>query len=486
MWFLNYYIKRALATIGTCAALGLITLAAPTAAAGDEIIQLASLKCLSGPVSVCGNGVLDSGEDCDPPDMGGMTCLDFGSVMAAGLSCYPPGHPNECTYQNNCELCGNGKIDPGEECDPPDMGAKTCLDYGSPVAAGLKCYPFGTPHQCKYDPSGCSVIFCGDGNVDAPELCDPGSIPPPPFENLNGKTCDTAVPIPYIGGIGSVLACYPQGDPQECQFDTSGCNGCEGPLDPVGIWCEDAGQNIVGRDDIIYCDSDSTSGWGCSWQDDTCTAWCGGGADPYDYRPTSDDLACEPACWSNKDIASCNADPQGCVWKTYSLICAGEVDCGLMAGVGTLAERKVHCNDVPGCSWDDLLGDCVGTFDCHELEDDGTDCARFYYDDGDSTEIASWQCFKYNGYDGCFSDNVTSGFWDWVEWYDKDTGDFWGMNVTAHMNCSGYTMWPEGAPIGNILVMEPYVIERKGLFMTTFDAGKNCDALHYMTEQRRF
>lgn len=43
----------------------------------------------------CGNGQLDPGEQCDPPN--GTSCLE---------GCGRP--------------CGNGLLDPGEQCDPPD------------------------------------------------------------------------------------------------------------------------------------------------------------------------------------------------------------------------------------------------------------------------------------------------------------------------------------------------------------------------------
>ena len=46
----------------------------------------------------CGDGVVESAEQCDPPRAGGD-----------GLQCGP-----DCQWLN----CGNGQIDPGEQCDP--------------------------------------------------------------------------------------------------------------------------------------------------------------------------------------------------------------------------------------------------------------------------------------------------------------------------------------------------------------------------------
>jgi len=57
---------------------------------------------------------------------------------------------------NNCTLCGNGKIDPGETCDPP----------GSLVAP----HAGGTADRiCRND-----CTYCGDGIVNDSETCDDG------------------------------------------------------------------------------------------------------------------------------------------------------------------------------------------------------------------------------------------------------------------------------------------------------------------------
>src|SRR5262249_54570415 len=61
-------------------------------------------------VPSCGNGTVEtaSGEACDP-----------GAVPTgcpAGEGCVAAGQAGECTCQ---VLCGNGVVDAGEECDPP-------------------------------------------------------------------------------------------------------------------------------------------------------------------------------------------------------------------------------------------------------------------------------------------------------------------------------------------------------------------------------
>ncbi len=83
-------------------------------------------------IPTCGDGYLDPGEECDPPD--GENCDD------------------ECQW-----ICGDGVVQPGEDCDPPD--GVTCDD------------------DCQRIPT------CGDGFLDPGEECDDGGTTP-------GDGCD--------------------------------------------------------------------------------------------------------------------------------------------------------------------------------------------------------------------------------------------------------------------------------------------------------
>jgi hypothetical protein len=100
--------------------------------------------------SVCGNGFVEAGEDCEPP--GTQTC-DSGCIALV-----PP-------------LCSNGVIDPGEECDPPFT--TTCNS------------------TCRL----CTTVdpLCGNLVIDAGETCDPPGVGACTFD-CQAASCTAAAP----------------------------------------------------------------------------------------------------------------------------------------------------------------------------------------------------------------------------------------------------------------------------------------------------
>jgi cysteine-rich repeat protein len=95
----------------------------------------------------CGDGIVqrELGEQCDGPL----------SVLGLPYSCGP-----DCRILS--PLCGDGKLDPGEECDDGD--ANTDERDGA----------------CR---TNCSRMRCGDGIVDMGEECDDGNL-------YTGDGCD--------------------------------------------------------------------------------------------------------------------------------------------------------------------------------------------------------------------------------------------------------------------------------------------------------
>jgi len=133
----------------------------------------------------CGDGIQSLNEQCDGADLAMMTCTDFGYYGTDGLSC-----DAQCRFDlTGCAangICGDGVLDEGEEfCDPgndevpPDLGPSnpTCLDFDFYNAAGLGC-----TGACTFDVSDCTET-CGDDIVqpNSSEICDGGL--------LTGQSC---------------------------------------------------------------------------------------------------------------------------------------------------------------------------------------------------------------------------------------------------------------------------------------------------------
>jgi hypothetical protein len=106
---------------------------------------------------LCGNGVIDPGEQCDS------------AAAFMNRTC----DPNTC---QNIEPCGNGVINVGEQCDSPAAFANnTC----APLAGAVIQTPSG-PQSI----AGCQSIpiVCGNGLVQPGEQCEPP----------NTATCDAS------------------------------------------------------------------------------------------------------------------------------------------------------------------------------------------------------------------------------------------------------------------------------------------------------
>ncbi|MBU1410415.1 hypothetical protein KKC22_02745, partial [Myxococcota bacterium] len=100
------------------------------------------------------------------------------------------------------DACGDGFVDPGEQCDGADLAGATCASLGFySVSTQPACSA-----DCTFDSLGCGER-CGDGVIQTAfgETCD--------GEALAGATCRT------LGFTGGILACG-----ENCQPDVSGCD----------------------------------------------------------------------------------------------------------------------------------------------------------------------------------------------------------------------------------------------------------------------
>jgi hypothetical protein len=179
------------------------------------------VMCATGDASsVCGNGVLDPGEQCDGADVRGLTCTVLDPFFTGGtLGC-----ATNCTLDTGrCThgTCGNGVIDPGEDCEPStfDSNRTPCSSLlpAETDNALVQC----TATTCRYDFSNCNAApkaVCGNGKLEAGEQCD--------GEARFVRTC-TEYRLDYTGGGFGCTS--------DCRLDISQCTLCDGTRCGDGI-----------------------------------------------------------------------------------------------------------------------------------------------------------------------------------------------------------------------------------------------------------
>lgn len=113
--------------------------------------------------ALCGDGVLDSDEQCDTTDFGFTTCekLDEGYIGGEltcnsdctlnTVSCYSNIDSNIPSIIEPTDYCGDGIIQQNEQCDKTNLGEKNCESLG--YASGeLNCNS-----RCLYDVKNCQT-----------------------------------------------------------------------------------------------------------------------------------------------------------------------------------------------------------------------------------------------------------------------------------------------------------------------------------------
>ncbi len=137
----------------------------------------------------CGDGLITAGEQCDGTNWGPIKdCRDFDNFTGGTLTC-----DSNCKFNTSkCSggttgSCGNGRIDTGEQCEGTNWGPITgCNDFDTFSGGNLKC---GV--DCKFDTSACTGGgLCGNGRIDSNEECDEGSANGP-WPNRCSDICKT-------------------------------------------------------------------------------------------------------------------------------------------------------------------------------------------------------------------------------------------------------------------------------------------------------
>ncbi|MDY0002596.1 MAG: fibrobacter succinogenes major paralogous domain-containing protein [Polyangia bacterium] len=162
-------------------------------ACASDCLALDLSGCMGGR---CGDGEIDSGEECEEGLLGGLTCELLGHV-GGEIVC-----GSDCMLDlSGChdDLCGDEVRTGAEACDSTDLGGATCEGLGYYGGGELDCMS-----DCTLDVSGCMGGFCGDGELNGAEACD--------SSDLGGATCED------FGLASGNLGCD-----ASCQLDTSAC-----------------------------------------------------------------------------------------------------------------------------------------------------------------------------------------------------------------------------------------------------------------------
>jgi hypothetical protein len=222
-------------------------------------LQYASsgIEIIPPPTVICGNGILETGEQCDGASLNSQTCLTKGFAGGGILAC-----SNSCTFNTaSCKAsaCGNAIVETGEQCDSGNLNNQTCSSQGFTGGGILACN-----NACTFNTTSCKANACGNSIVEAGEQCD-GS-------NLNSKTCSTQG---FTGG--GTLACS-----NTCTFNTVSCktSTCGNAIVETGEQCDGANLNTQ------TCSSQGFTNGGtlscsntCAFNTSSCktTATCGNG-----------------------------------------------------------------------------------------------------------------------------------------------------------------------------------------------------------------
>jgi len=408
----------------------------------------------------CGNGRLEAGETCDPPESCPTTCTSAictkahleGKASTCNATCVSdpitqcvsgdnccPGAAKGCTGANDTDclsVCGNGIKEPGESCDPisecqtAEKGCTSDANYvetksGDATKCTFSCAV--VPRSCiggdNFCPTACNATTdsdctgCGNGRVESGETCDPPSkcgadqtacvSTADQVRTSKGTISDctfacTSKPRACVAGDGFCPStCTPATD-----SDCPGCgNGkvetgekCD-PLSTCPTACPANGcmrRKLSGAGTCAATCVDDTPISVCLAGDGCCPSTCHAGNDSDCSAVCGDarDGICPASCTYTQDAdcklvggATCNvATPAQCQSGSCvdSRCCTQSCGaCSACTGPGGTCVAIKNTEDADSCSGDRT---CNSNGAC-KLKD-GADCT-------DPTDCASGQCTRY-------------------------------------------------------------------------------------------
>ncbi|MFH2005595.1 MAG: DUF4215 domain-containing protein [bacterium] len=232
---------------------------------------------------VCGDGRLDPEEQCDGRYLGGETCLS-----AAGHQEGDPTCTSECELDiSDCRTCGDAQVHGAEGCDDGNVDDGDGCSAACEVESGWECS--GVPSLC--------TPTCGNGQIGAAEECDDGN-------QADGDGC---------GADCRIEPGY------SCQGEPSVCGPpCGDGVISVDEECDDGNQ---ADGDGCSADCEVVHGWQCSGEPSSCQSTCGDGiiaigAEQCDDLNAADSDGCSSTC-QIEDFSACHEEPSYCYEVVY-------------------------------------------------------------------------------------------------------------------------------------------------------------------------
>ena len=334
-----------------------------TTAAAQDGNSCTNGLCVGGVCThpTCGNGVLESGEECD-------FGVDNGAVAGCQTNC-----------QFSCETLTN-TCDDGDPCN----GAETCATVtdngatgqacqaGTPAADGTSC---GTGMICKN--AACVAAFCGDGITTGTEECDDGN-------QVAGDGCENNCTFSCVS-TDNTRNCTPQ-DPCNGQGTCNDTTHVCAPGTPLGDGTSCGGNNYcktgtctmpVCGNGIVepgeQCDGGTGCKANCQWECNNAATDCGTPAECDKYQcsaqhqcqqvadTTQNGLPCTGGTCNN---GACNPPTQTC----GNGIVEGTEQCDFGTGNGPGTGCETNCTYSCQANADCNDGNtCDGTETCNTV-----------------------------------------------------------------------------------------------------------------------
>ncbi|MBU1219533.1 hypothetical protein KKF34_10270 [Myxococcota bacterium] len=291
----------------------------------------------------CGNGVLDPTEECEGDNLGGADCVSQG-FSSGVLACSPGCEFDTSQCSNEPEYCGNGIIEGIESCDGTNLGQANCENQGY-SGGTLSCLS-----NCTFNVSNCGEMLCGNGIVDSGETCDGTA--------LNGETCEN------LGYSFGTLACS-----ADCRnFDLFGC-----------INTENCGNGI--KDDGEQCDGTDTGSVTCN-----SLGYYSGGEIGCNSNCTLNTEACSGGRCGDDSIQPFSPANEVCDNNEF-----GSVTC---SNSGFSGGSLICSSDCRSINYHNCTGGCgngvkENTEDCDDLDTGGETCTSLGYYNGGTISCTS-------------------------------------------------------------------------------------------------